>query len=333
MGHKASIEDAFVPLQLSDWRDDNIGSDDVPLNIEDLFINDGGENRFLVSGQPGGGKTTLMHYLAHSLASLAVEERREQIPVYVRLHDFCCTKKTLEEFVRQQINDECDSTEMYDMLCERGRFLEQSMVLLLDGLDEIEDHETNEKITGILNEFAMEYPRCRIIITSRPLGLKSDDYPRYQFLKLLPLDEGMVGAYLDRWFDGDRDKIAKLQTTFNGRPRIRALAANPFLLSMICFTFEQEGKTELVERRSQLYENCTRYLLERPYDNRKKSDRQFQYEEALSLLQELSLRFFLWQEADFGADHVNVIGKLHPTATSLGESESCGFGKYAWKCL
>ena len=46
-----------------------------------------------------------------------------------------------------------------------------------------------------------------------------------------------------------------------------------------------------------------------------------QYEKALSLLQELSLRFFLWQEADFDADYVNVIGKLHLTATSLGQTD------------
>ena len=137
----------------------------------------------------------------------------------------------------------------------------------------------------------------------------------------MPLDEKMVDAYLDRWFAGDRDKITKLQRTFNDKPRIRALANNPFLLSMICFTFERGGKAELIERRSQLYENCTRYLLERPYDNRERSDHQFQYEETLSLLQELSLRFFLWQEADFDAEYVNIIGRRHLTSALLGKTD------------
>lgn len=316
-----SIEEGFVPLQLSDWREVDKGSDVVPLKIEDLFINDCKEPRFLVRGLPGGGKTTLMHYLAHRFAILGAEGRKELIPVYVRLRDFCCSKKTLEEFVRQQINLDSDGLEMTDVLCDKRRFLEQPMALLLDGLDEIEDPETNEKIADLMDEFAKNYPRCKIIITSRPIGLKSEDYPRYSPLDLMPMSVTMIDTYLDQWFEGDKDKIDKLRKTFRDKPRIRALAANPFLLSMICFTFEKGGKTELVERRSQLYENCTRYLLERPYDIEKKGCPQFHYEQALALLKDLSLRFFLWQEADFDADHVNVIGRHHPTSATLGKTD------------
>ena len=319
--HMASIEKDFVPLQLSDWREGGDCSDVVPLNIEDLFINDGRERRFLVRGLPGSGKTTLMHYLAHRLANPGAEGREERIPVYVRLRDFCRAKKPLEEFVRQQINEDSDSPEMHDVLCGKTRFLEQPMALLLDGLDEIEDQETNEKITGLMDEFAVNHPRCGIIVTSRPIGLKREAYPRYRPLDLLPLNVTMIDTYLYRWFAGDNEKIISLQNTFKDKPRIRALAANPFLLSMICFTFEKGGKAELIERRSQLYENCSRYLLERPYDIGKMGGLQYSYTQTLELLQELSLRFFLWQEADFDADHVNVIGRHHPTSDSLGKTD------------
>lgn len=214
--------------------------------------------------------TTLMHYLAHRFAIIGAKGEKELIPVYVRLRDFCCSKKTLEEFVRQQINEDSDGPEMLNVLCDKRRFLETPMALLLDGLDEIEDSGTNEKIAGLMDEFAKNYPRCRIIITSRPMGLKSENYPRYRPLDLMPLGDTMINTYLGKWFAGDTDKIKKLQKTFKDKQRIRALAANPFLLSMICFTFEKGDNTELVERRSQLYENCTRYLLGRPYDRGKK---------------------------------------------------------------
>jgi formylglycine-generating enzyme required for sulfatase activity len=131
----------------------------------------------------------------------------------------------------------------------------------------------------------------------------------------------MVDDYLNRWFAGSNDPMAKLQQIFKDKPRIRSLAANPFLLSMICYTFQQEGKEELVERRSQLYENCTRYLLQRPYDPRNGRRSIIEYEQALRILKELSLRFFLWQEADFTIDHVNVIGEHHPAAAELGKTE------------
>ncbi len=320
--YEITIEEGFVPIQLSDWRQDDSCREVEPLNIEELFINDSSDhNYFLVRGLPGSGKTTLMHYLAYRFAITSVDDRSDSIPVYMRLRDFCCTKKTLEEFVIQQINEESDSSEMHDVLCDKKRFLEQPMILLLDGLDEIEEKKTNENITDILNEFAMNHPRCMMIVTSRPIGLKLEDYPRYRSLDLLPLNATTIDTYLDRWFESDKEKVDSLRSTFQNRPRIRALASNPFLLSMICFTFEKGGKAELIERRSQLYENCTRYLLERPYDIGKKGRHQISYNQILALLQELSIRFFLWQESDFDTDHVNVIGRRHATSDSLGKTE------------
>ncbi|OQZ00821.1 MAG: hypothetical protein B6D35_05245 [Candidatus Brocadia sp. UTAMX2] len=321
--HMASIDEGFVPLYLSDWQRVATGSDVEPLGIEDLFINGFKEPRFLVRGLPGGGKTTLMRYLVHRFATLGAEGKKELIPVYVRLRDFCCTKNTLDEFVKQQINEDSDSPEMLDVLCDKRRFLEQPMALFLDGLDEIEDPETNKKIAGIMDAFAKKYPRCRIIVTSRPIGLKSEDYPGYRPLDLLPLDDLVMKEYLGKWFKDDTDKIDVLWKTFGDKPRIRALAANPFLLSMICFTFGIDDKAELIERRSQLYANCTRSLLDRPYDTdqRQTGKVHITYEEALGLLKDISLKFFLWQEADFDPDHVKVIGRSHPTAALPGKTD------------
>jgi predicted NACHT family NTPase len=291
----ASIEQGFVPLHLSDWRDGLDQRDVKPFKIEELFFDHSKELRFLVRGLPGGGKTTLMHYLGYRFATLGAEGQAEIIPVYSRLRDFLCTKRSLEEVVYEQINTDCDGPDMCDMLCGKKRFLERPMVLLLDGLDEIEDPETDQKIAGLLDQFVRSHPRSNVIVTSRPIGLRREDYPRYRPLDLLPLSPKMVDDYLHRWFAGSNDPIAKLQQTFKDKPRIRSLAANPFLLSMICYTFQQEGKEELVERRSQLYENCTRYLLQRPYDPKNGRRPGIEYKQALGILKELSLRFFLWQ--------------------------------------
>ncbi len=157
----------------------------------------------MVRGLPGSGKTTLMHYLAYRFASMSVKGQREWLPLYLRLRDFCCTKKSLKEFVRQQINEYSDSPEMCDTLCDKRRFLEQPMIVLLDGLDEIEDKETNDNIKDLLNEFAKNHPRCNIIVTSRPIGLRREDYPRYRSLNLLPLNVTTIKTYIDRWFAGD----------------------------------------------------------------------------------------------------------------------------------
>jgi formylglycine-generating enzyme required for sulfatase activity len=62
-------------------------------------------------------------------------------------------------------------------------------------------------------------------------------------------------------------------------------------------------------------------LLQRPYDLESGRRPRIDYDRALEILKDVSLRFFLWQEGDFAADHVNVIGRHNPTAEVLGKTE------------
>lgn len=90
---------------------------------------------------------------------------------------------------------------------------------------------------------------------------------------------------------------------------------------MICFTFEQGGDAALLERRSDLYEKCTQYLLQRAYDPESGASAKSNYENTLEILKDVSLRFFLWKEDDFPVDHVNVISRRALSAETLGRPE------------
>ena len=318
----SSMDQGFVPLHLRDWREEGEDGNGEPLDIDELFLTGWPDSQYLVRGLPGGGKTTLLRYLAHRMASLTIEGSGEWIPVYIRLRQYDCLKdNTLEDLVRKDINKQCDSLEMCDALFKRERFLERPMVLLLDGLDEIEGEVTSDKIAELLDDLARDKPRCKIIVTGRPIGLKRLDFPHYRPLDLQPLNEEMVGDYLARWFGSATEKISRLQKTLKNKPRIFTLATTPFLLSMICYTFEQGGATELIERRSQLYENCTRYLIKRSYDLEDQNREPIDLEATLNTLKEISLRFFLWQEADFDVNHLSVMVQRLPAAETLGSSE------------
>lgn len=327
LSRMADISRGFIPLNLIDWQDDGDSRSTTALNIDEIFFDnppvgelvEPPQRHFLLRGLPGSGKTTLLRYLAHRFAVLGLKGDEEYIPVCVRLKDLKLGKTSLEVFVREEINRDSGSPENTETLCARGRFLENPMVLLFDGLDEIEDAETNQNITEALNDMARQRPRCKIIVSSRPVGLKKEDYPKYRPLDLLPLGPEMIDAYLDKWFSGEVAKTAAIRETLKNKPRIRALAANPFLLSMICFTYEQGGDAGLIERRSELYKNCTNRLLKRRYalDTTAVADD----EKILAVLKDLSLRFFLWQEADFPVDHVNIIGRRVLTVEELGKTE------------
>ncbi|GEM_PF-3331289 len=315
-GDMADIEHGFVPLHLQDWRDEN-SPPTTPLDIENVLFNDGPPRHFLLRGLPGSGKTTLLRYLAHRYAG----SDSDCIPVYMRCKALDLSEATLENFVQQQINEDSDSPEIFAALCAKERFLEKNMVLLLDGLDEIEHTETGNHIAAELEKLARKYPRAKIIAASRPIAVKQDDFAKFRRLDVLALTPEMIQAYVEKWFAGETKKIAALHESLAQRPRIGDLAANPFLLSMICFTFEQGGDAALLERRSDLYAKCTQYLLERAYDPESSAFAKSNYEHTLEILKDVSLRFFLWKEDDFPVDHVNVMGRRALSAETLGRPE------------
>ncbi len=426
----SEMSHGFVPLHLQAWRDET-DLHATPLEIAELFFKQKEPRRFLIRGLPGSGKTTLLRYLAYHFAGEGA-----MLPVYLRCKGLNLAKTSLEEFVREKINDECESKEDHQTLCAAERFLEKPMALLWDGVDEIEDIETSKGFAAALDKLARANPRCKMIVTSRPIGLRREDFPKFHALDLLPLTPEMIADYVRKWFGDAADSpetflpqhgrgmlsansavanadetsaqprleqtrgdspatlpprlgrgllsansavanadetsaqprleqtrgdspetflprlgrgllsdnsavanadetsaqprleqtrataIAALKHTFDTKPRIRGLAANPFLLSMICFTYEHGGDTALIERRSSLYENCTKALLQRAYDTEAATfSAKPDMKQTLAVLKDLSLRFFLWQEADFPVDQVNVLGQRLLSATALGQTE------------
>lgn len=316
-----NIGSGFISLHLKAWQESGKKEETSIYRIEELFFRDKFPSHFLLRGLPGSGKTTLLRYLAYHFASQAVETEKEYIPVYMRLKSLDLSDNTIEEFIQDQINADSISKESYDILSTKERFLESSMILLFDGLDEIEHGETHQKFAPALIKLARKYPRCKMIVTSRPIGLSKSDFPRFKHLDLLPLEPQMITDYLQKWFADNSDIITVLQDIFEERPRIGTLAANPFLLSMICFTYEKGGNPSLIERRSELYANCTKYLLQRAYDPDRKEKTEITLQETLEILKDISLRFFLWQEADFPVEQVNLLGGKILTAEYLGKTE------------
>ncbi|MBC6951123.1 NACHT domain-containing protein, partial [candidate division KSB1 bacterium] len=162
----ADIEHGFVPLHLLDWQDEN-SPPATPLDIDDVLFRDGPPRHFLLRGLPGSGKTTLLRYMAHRFAGAD----SDCIPVYLRCKALALSEATLEDFVQQQLNEDSDSPEIFAALCAKERFLEKNMVLLFDGLDEIEHAETGNRIAAELEKLARNYPRAKIIAASRPIAV------------------------------------------------------------------------------------------------------------------------------------------------------------------
>jgi predicted NACHT family NTPase len=235
------------------------------------------QKKAVVLGAPGSGKTMLASYFALMLCETAqsdstqigLEKDADYLPIVVRIRDWILQPKMgLLEYLRSnaEANLACKElpTGFFEHWLERGKAL-----ILLDGLDEVVDEAQRRKVAEQIETFLHQYQNNPAVITSRPAGYRwdffnLDEFPHYT---LESFDDKQVATFIAHWYDSrlkedppqaDRRK-ADLQKAFARNERIRLLAKNPLLLTII--TLIHRYQAELPRRRCDLYEIAVKTLL------------------------------------------------------------------------
>jgi HEAT repeat protein len=228
-------------------------------------------------GAPGSGKTMLASYFALMLCETAqskpsqigLEKDDDYLPVVVRIRDWILQPKMgLLEYLRSNAEASLACKELptgfFEHWLERGKAL-----ILLDGLDEVVDEAQRRKVAEQIETFLHQYQDNPAVITSRPAGYRwdffnLDEFPHYT---LESFDDKQVATFIDHWYDSrlkddpaqaERRK-ADLQKAFARNERIRLLAKNPLLLTII--TLIHRYQAELPRQRCKLYEKAVETLL------------------------------------------------------------------------
>jgi predicted NACHT family NTPase len=134
--------------------------------------------RWVVRGDPGSGKTTLLRHLA---ARLAEESPPRWVPVFQSLPVLLRKREFLLDRIERQMG-RADHRGMAAVLEREGQ--EGRLLLLLDGLDEVEDREDAETLLRQLSE---RWPRTPLVVTTRPIGYRRFD-AAFRELELQPFD-------------------------------------------------------------------------------------------------------------------------------------------------
>lgn len=163
------------------------------------------QKRAVILGEPGLGKSTLLRYMAlnlldsDNLSEEFIYSFGELVPIYISfrawtkeisanqslgLHDFI--RKTLESF---------DQLELMPLIEQAIK--DSKAILLIDGLDEFIDKESQERVLLHLETFLVGKENIPVFMTSRPIG-----YER-------------KGLHLEEWAHGnllrfDSDEIKQL---------------------------------------------------------------------------------------------------------------------------
>jgi predicted NACHT family NTPase len=129
--------------------------------------------------------------------------------------------------------------------------------------------DQRKAITDAVKALSALYPHNRYIVTSRIVGYEEAPLDRRDFVhhRVLPLEDDDIGEFVRRWYavrerdpDLRRKKSDDLIATIKREPRIRDLARNPLLLTIIVLVHRIEA--ELPHERVRLYDKCVTTLVD-----------------------------------------------------------------------
>ncbi|MEV6300036.1 NACHT domain-containing protein [Actinoplanes sp. NPDC051861] len=271
----------------------------------------------VVLGDPGAGKTTMLKHLAFRMCR---EENSglPALPVFVELRRFIDSGLSdILEFAVQ----ECERR--YGFFGAKA-YLEERLeagdaALLFDGLDEVlggsdaeQAGDAYRKAAAEIERVCARYSKAAIAVTCRRAGF-SGGLDRFVILEVLDFTWDQSRRFLQNWFAGREKAFRDLVNSLHRNVRMKTLAANPLILSLIAIVYERD--LELPERRAELYKRCVEVLL-MEWDSRRGIRRfaRFTTDRKRDLLEELAWHFHVKGQRYFAEREVlDMIRDFLPT--------------------
>jgi len=252
------------------------------------------EPLLVLLGDPGSGKSTLVNYLAHTIARAGQEdgaawlkrlkkngpwEHGALLPVRLILRDFAAG---LDEKGPADVNlilSYLQNTmqtkglgEYWPYLCEALAVKKTPCLILLDGLDEVPG-SLREKVVSVIGKLVERYPKNRYLVTCRIYAYVGAEYQLHGFRQatLMPFSKDQIEHFVSAWYfelhlrgrfteKEAAERSGRLKQVAN-RPDLFELAERPLLMTVMALLHAFRG--ELPEDRVELYKWAVDLLLRR----------------------------------------------------------------------
>ncbi|GAF73293.1 unnamed protein product, partial [marine sediment metagenome] len=241
--------------------------------------------RLVILGDPGAGKTTLARWFATAyllrlkhdpdlaqLPDVASLPERDWVPVMIRCRELpggahsCAFEDVLGHLIR--IHEVPSVLRSALLALFRRRLEEGSALLIIDGLDEIQDPMLRARFCRRIEALAAAYDKAPILVTSRIVGYREMPFRMgkgFCHAKISDLRVPEMDEFAYRWAaatepEQRRTSCAEdLIVNIHSTERVQRLAGNPMLLTTLALVHRKIGR--LPQRRADLYREALQVLL------------------------------------------------------------------------
>lgn len=250
-----------------------------PISMLEAVVDD---KRVLIIGDPGSGKTTFLKYLVGAVARQRLGEAKELpseltgFPLLVRAMDYASVSPEemdlpFVEFLARHLA----SLEFSDLIdYVKGQLAVGQCIILIDGLDELASDRQRRRIVTQIENFALQYPNNRIIITSRVASLQDVSLFSAEWVRhvIASFSEEQIDHFISAWYRWlattgmvdaatAEERAKRLNYALRQHRQLGELAANPFVLTVIATLHTFRGR--LPEDRVTLYSEISDLLFAR----------------------------------------------------------------------
>lgn len=216
------------------------------------------EKYLMVFGEPGIGKSTFLRKVGLEAMKGNNEKYQHNLtPILLELKHFKEEQIDIQELIQEEFKI-CGFPKVEEVIPDKLK--KGELLILLDGLDEVPDANTNNVITTIQN-FVDQHNKNRFIISCRTAA--RNHFRQFADIEIVEFDDNQIKTFIDHWFS-DEPETAQECWRLLQQPEYasaKELGQTPLLLTFLCLVYDENQA--FPTNRSRLYGDALRILLER----------------------------------------------------------------------